>query len=138
MKKKRYMLDTNICSFIMRGSPPSVREAMYAALKQKHECVISAIVYMEMRLGAHNPKAPAGLHQRIDRFLQSVEVLPYDKAAVDASGIVHEQLARQRQLIGDHDVSIAGHCIAEGCILVTNNTREFKRVEGLDIEDWVQ
>ena len=137
MKRKPYMLDTNICSFIMRQSPPSVLAAWSEAAAQRRKCVISAISYMELRRGASKKNASPKLHQRIDEFIRCMDILPYDKAAVDASNRVYEQLARQGQLIGNNDISIAGHCIATGCILVTNNTREFARVEGLEMKDWV-
>ena len=137
MKRKPYMLDTNICSFIMRQSPPSVMAALGEAIAQRRKCVISAISYMELRWGTSKPKASSKLHQRIDEFIRCMDILPYDKEAVDASDRIYYQLARQGQVIGGNDISVAGHCIATDCILVTNNTREFARVEGLEMEDWV-
>ena len=137
MKRKPYMLDTNICSFIMRQSPPSVLTALGEAVAQRRRCVISAISYMELRRGASKPGASPKLHQRIDAFIRCMDILPFDKAAADASSRVYGQLAAKGQLIGSNDIGIAGHCLAADCILVTNNTREFARVEGLEIEDWV-
>lgn len=136
MKHKPYMLDTNTCSFIMRQSPLSVLAAWSEAAAQHRKCVISAISYMELRRGASKPGSSPKLHQRIDAFVRCVDILPFDKAAADASGRVYGQLAAQGQLIGNNDIGIAGHCLAADCILVTNNTREFARVEGLEIEDW--
>ncbi len=136
---KPYMLDTNICSFIMRGKPVTVLARLRKAVSEQRGLVISAITYMELRRGACNPKASPRLHQAIDQFLTRVHgILPFDKAAADASAKVYGQLAAKGQVIGGNDISIAGHCLAKGCILVTNNTREFERVEGLGIEDWVE
>ncbi len=136
MKHKPYMLDTNICSFIMRQSPPSVLAALSEAIAQSRKCVISAISYMELRRGASKPNASPKLHRRVDAFIRCVDILPFDKAAADASAKVYGQLATKGELIGGNDIAIAGHCLATDCILVTNNTREFGRVEGLGIEDW--
>lgn len=136
---KPYMLDTNTCSFIMRGAPSSVLERFDNALAEGRWIFISSIVYMELRRGASNPKASPRLHQAIDQFCRRIQaVQPFDKAAADASGRVYGQLAAEGQLIGGNDISIAGHCLAADCILVTNNTREFARVKGLNIEDWAQ
>ena len=135
---KPYMLDTNTCSFIMRGKPDSVLERFDKALAEGRWVFISSIAYMELRRGACNPKASPKLHQAIEQFLKRIHaVQPFDQAAADASAKVYGQLAAKGQLIGGNDIAIAGHCIAEDCILVTNNTREFARVEGLEIEDWV-
>ncbi|WP_217492737.1 hypothetical protein [Salinivibrio sp. SS2] len=75
----------------------------------------------------------------VDAFLQRIdEILPWDKAAVDATTAVKRNLMNKGKgtPIGGNDTAIAGHAIATGCVLVTNNTREFQRVEGLKLEDW--
>lgn len=137
MMHKPYMLDTNTCSFIMRGAPVSVLARLHKAVSGQRGLLISAITYMELRRGACNPKASPKLHQTIDQFLQRIHgILPFGRVAAEFSGRVYGQLAAQGQLIGNNDIGIAGHCLAADCILVTNNTREFARVEGLEIEDW--
>ena len=135
---KPYMLDTNTCSFIMRGAPVSVLAKLRRAVSEQRGLVISAVTYMELRRGASNPKASPKLHQTIDQFLERIHgILPFGKVAAEFSGRVYGQLAAKGQLIGGNDIAIAGHCMAVNSILVTNNTREFARVEGLEIEDWV-
>ena len=75
----------------------------------------------------------------VAEFLKRIdEVLPWDKKAVDATTEVKKQLMAKGTPIGNNDTAIAGHAIATGCVLVTNNMREFSRVDGLNLEDWAQ
>lgn len=130
------MLDTCICSFIMREQPISVLQRLQAAVETQHRIVISAITYAEMRYGAIGKKASPKHATLVDEFLKRVDtVLPWDTAAVDASAAVKKQLNDAGTPIGANDTAIAGHAIATGCVLVTNNIREFKRVDGLNYED---
>ena len=66
------------------------------------------------------------------------EVLPWDQAAVDATIVVKSKLTKAGLIIGENDTAIAGHAIASGCLLVTNNVREFSRISGLSYEDWAR
>ncbi len=139
MKKKiDYMLDTCICSFIMRKLPIHVLEKLQAAVSKQHRIVISAITYQEMQFGLLGKKASPKHALLVAGFLNRLdEVLPWDKDAVDATTEVKKQLMARGTPIGNNDTAIAGHAISAGCVLVTNNTREFSRVEGLRLEDWV-
>ncbi len=133
MKKKiDYMLDTCICSFIMRERPVYVLEKLQSAVSNQHRIVISVITYQEMQFGLLGKKALPKHAVMVTEFLKRLdEVLPWDKEAVDAITRVKKQLMAQGTPIGNNDTAIAGHAIATGCVLVTNNTREFSRVEGL-------
>lgn len=134
---KIYMLDTNICSFIMREQPEAVRKRLAQAVLRGHRIVISAITYQEMRFGATGPKAsPAQLVDELCTRLDAV--LPWDRAAVDATTEIKVALHLAGTPIGPNDTAIAGHAIAAGAVLVTNNVREFERVPGLVLEDWVK
>lgn len=133
-----YMLDTNICSFIMREMPVSVLKRLAAASSHKHRIVISAITYAEMRYGQIGKKASARHKTLVDEFVRRVDaILPWDRHAVDAATDIKRELALVGTPIGANDVAIAGHAVAAGCVLVTNNLREFGRVGGLVCEDWV-
>lgn len=133
-----YMLDTNICSFIMREMPASVLQRLATASVQKHRIVISAITYAEMRYGQIGKKASARHKTMVDEFVLRLDaILPWDRHAVDAATEVKKALSEAGTPIGPNDTAIAGHAIAAGCILVTNNTREFSRVANLVYEDWV-
>ncbi len=132
-----YMLDTNICSFIMRKNPPQVLQRLQHAAEAGNRLVISAITYAELRYGAASPKAPRAVTAWIDALVQRLDdVLPWDSDAVDASAKLMRQLLDAGTPIGPNDTGIAGHALATQCIVVTNNTREFRRVPGLLVEDW--
>lgn len=132
------MLDTNICSFIMREQPTAVIQRLEQAVLRSHRIVVSAVTYAEMRFGATGPKASPRHVQLVDAFCARLDaVLPWDRAAVDATTHIKVSLRLSGTPIGPNDTAIAGHAIASGAVLVTNNTREFKRVPGLILEDWV-
>ena len=101
--------------------------------------VVSAITYSEMRFGATGPKASPRHVQLVDAFCERLDaVLPWDRAAVDATTEIKVALRLAGTPIGPNDTAIAGHAIAAGAVLVTNNVREFERVPGLVLEDWVR
>lgn len=133
-----YMLDTNICSFIMRELPATVIKRLEQAVLRNHRIVVSAITYAEMRFGATGPKASPRHIELVDAFCARLDaVLPWDRAAVDATTDIKVALRLAGTPIGPNDTAIAGHAIAAGAVLVTNNTKEFERVPGLTLEDWV-
>ncbi|NNJ18848.1 type II toxin-antitoxin system VapC family toxin [Pseudomonas putida CSV86] len=133
-----YMLDTCICSFIMREHPEAVIKRLVAEVIKGNRIVISAITYAEMRYGQIGKKASPKHRMLVDEFVKRLDaVLPWDQHAVDATVQVMEALTSAGTPIGPNDTAIAGHAIAIGCTLVTNNVREFGRVHGLVYEDWV-
>jgi tRNA(fMet)-specific endonuclease VapC len=131
------MLDTCICSFIMRERPESVLRRLAAEVARNNRIVISAITYAEMRYGQIGKKASPKHKTLVDEFVKRLdEVLPWGQSAVDATVAVKWSLTQAGLPIGDNDTAIAGHAIASGCTLVTNNVREFSRVPELAYEDW--
>ncbi len=136
---KLYMLDTNICLFIMREHPESVLRRLQEHSVQKHKIAVSVITYAEMRFGAIGNKASPKHSLLVDEFVKRLDVvLPWDKAAVDATTYIKQVLAAAGTPIGSNDAAIAGHALSVGAVLVTNNTREFLRVPELVFEDWVK
>ncbi|EBU0667822.1 type II toxin-antitoxin system VapC family toxin [Salmonella enterica subsp. enterica serovar Mbandaka] len=136
---KTYMLGTCICSFIMREQPEAVLKRLEQAVLRRHRIVVSAITYAEMRFGCTGKKASPRHAQLVDAFCSRLDaVLAWDRAAVDATTEIRAVLAAVGTPIGSNDAAIAGHAIASGAILVTNNVREFERVPGLQYEDWVK
>lgn len=132
------MLDTCICSFIMRERPESVLQRLAAEVARNNRIVISAVTYAEMRYGQIGKKASPRHKTLVDDFVGRLdEILPWDHRAVDATVEVKLGLTQAGLIIGENDTAIAGHAIATGCTLVTNNVREFSRVAGLSYEDWV-
>ncbi|MBX9264792.1 type II toxin-antitoxin system VapC family toxin, partial [Klebsiella pneumoniae] len=124
---------------IMREQPEAVLKRLEQAVLRRHRIVVSAITYAEMRFGAIGKRASPRHVQLVDAFCARLDaILAWDRAAVDATTEVKATLAAAGTPIGPNDTAIAGHAIAAGAILVTNNTREFERVAGLTFEDWVQ
>jgi len=136
---KTYMLDTCICSFIMREQPEDVITRLEQAVLRSHRIVISAITYSEMRFSATGLKASPRHIQLVEAFCARLDaILPWDRAAVDATTDIKVALRLAGTPIGPNDTAIAGHAIAAGTVLVTNNTREFARVPGLVLENWAK
>jgi tRNA(fMet)-specific endonuclease VapC len=128
-----YMLDINICSFIMRERPPSVLDRLQQAAEQ-NSVAISVITYYEMLLGSIGRNASPRHARLIEAFV--ARLLPWDRLAAEEAMRVRRDLSAKGTPIGGNDAMIAGHALAAHCVLVTNNVREFSRVVGLHIEDW--
>ena len=123
----------------MRERPLHLLKVLQTHVENKDRIVVSAITYAEMRFGAIGKKASPKHSIIVDEFMSRIDrVLSWDKAAVDATAVIKKALSDSGTPIGTNDTSIAGHAIASGCVLVTNNTKEFKRVDGLYIEDWTE
>ncbi|WP_324663578.1 type II toxin-antitoxin system VapC family toxin [Enterobacter bugandensis] len=134
---KTYMLDTCICTFIMREQPEAVLKRLEQAVLRGQRIVVSAITWAEISLAARE-SGPAA-QQLADAFAARLDaILPWDRAAVDATTEIKVALRLAGTPIGPNDTAIAGHAITAGAVLVTNNTREFERVPGLVLEDWVR
>ena|SRR5690554_3830344 len=131
------MLDTCICSFIMREHPVSVIQRLTTEVEKGNRVVVSAITYAEMRYGQIGKKASAKHKILVDEFVKRLDaVLPWEQRAVDATVKIMSDLSSAGTPIGPNDTAIAGHAIAADCTLVTNNVREFGRVRNLKYEDW--
>lgn len=123
----------------MRERPEAVLTLLEHAITAQNRIVVSAITYSEIRFGAASPKASPKVAVMVNAFVQRLDaVLPWDAAAVDQTTQIRTGLARLGTPIGNNDAAIAGHALATGCVLVTNSTREFARVPGLVLEDWMQ
>ncbi|HEY1943675.1 MAG TPA: type II toxin-antitoxin system VapC family toxin [Roseiarcus sp.] len=132
-----YMLDTNICSFIMRERPLVVLQRMQTAVEGQGQIVVSVVTYYEMLLGTIGRKASARHGALVEAFVARVSsILPWERAAAEATARIQKELGAKGMPIGGNDAMIAGHAVSVGCVLVTNNTREFRRVENLRVEDW--
>jgi tRNA(fMet)-specific endonuclease VapC len=132
----RYLLDTNICSYIAKYNPPSVRERFV-----KHtadELAMSVITLGELRHGAEKSQSPKKASAAIEHLANAIQVMPIDGAVAQQYGKIRAKLEQAGQTIGNNDLWIAAHAKAEGWVLVTNNEREFKRVAGLKIENWTK
>ena len=129
-----WMLDTNICSYLLRKRPASALERFYAS--QLDDLRLSAIVAAELRYGAIRLQSPKFTAQ-LEEWLSFQQILPWPDRASFIYGHIRFDLERQGMPIGGMDLLIAAHALAEDALLVTNNVREFQRVPGLKWENWV-
>ena len=133
----RYLLDTNICIYIRRRRPPRVL-ARFEQL-DPGEAVLSMVTCGELMYGAAKLRpAPPGAAERLEEFFGLVDVLPLEAETGRKYGELRAHLESRDEMIGNHDLWIAAHALSAGLIVVTNNEREFQRVPGLKIENWVK
>lgn len=130
----QYLLDTNICVFVIRQKPASVlqRFQQFSA----GELGISVVTLAELRYGADKSANPAKNHSALDAFLAPLEIVDFDAEAADWYGKVRTDLEVRGCPIGPLDTLIAAHALRLGLPLATNNVGEFSRVTGLQVEDW--
>lgn len=134
MSDRRYMLDTNIVSHMIRyPDGPAVKQASLAG--EENLCV-SALVASELRYGAAK-RGSKRLTALIENILKRLDVIPYDDLASHRYAAIRNELARSGNLIGPVDLFIAAHALALDLTLITDNVREFSRVGGLAVENWL-
>lgn len=130
----RYLLDTNILTDLIKNPGGHIKERI-ATVGEANICT-SIIVACELRFGARKKNAPL-LTARIERLLQTIEVLPLDGDVDRAYAEVHTMLEAAGRPSGANDLLIAAHAVNEDCILVTNNESEFVHIGGLIVENWL-
>ena len=131
----RYMLDSNICIYIINRKPQPVLSKLN---DKRHEgLAISAITLAELEHGISLSEHQEKNRNSLSQFLAIIDVLDFDVDAAHTYGDIRASLQRKGQLIGPLDLLIAAHAKSKGLILVTNNTDEFSRVDGLSLENWV-
>jgi tRNA(fMet)-specific endonuclease VapC len=129
----RYMLDTDICIYVINERPAAVLQAF-----RQHEVAglgISSVTAAELFYGVARTGSQRNL-QALRRFLAPLEIAAFDAAAAEVCGSLRAWLAGQGKPIGPYDTQIAAHAHALGVTLVSNDTREFARVPGLRVENW--
>ena len=131
----RMMLDTNICIYIIKNKPLSVKERLKEF--EIGELCISIITVSELMYGVYKSEQTKRNLQALEGFLIPFEIVDYDYAASAEYGKIRVNLEKQGQVIGGMDMQIAGHALALDAILVTNNIKEFERVEGLRLDNWI-
>lgn len=129
-----YLLDTNILSDLIRNPFGPVAQRI-EAVGAKAVCT-SIIVAAELRYGCAKKGSPR-LQARVEDILATIPVLPLEVPADADYGRQRAQLEASGQSIGGNDLLIAAHALALGLTLVTHNTREFSRIVGLQVEDWL-
>ena len=132
----RYLLDTNIISYFVKGVSASLVQRMQVGLDAQ-DVAISAITRAELRYGVELMDKFDKRRRRIDLLLKELPALPWGDEAADEFGRLKASLRRNGTPVGDFDTQIAAHALAENLILVTHNTRHFEKVPVLKLEDWM-
>jgi tRNA(fMet)-specific endonuclease VapC len=131
-----YMLDTNICIYIIKKKPADVIKRFQKA--RISDIGISSITLSELVYGVVKSLKPEQNHVALAQFAAPLEILAYDHKASQYYGDIRYNLEKQGTAIGALDMLIAAHALSMGCILVTNNEKEFNRVPNLKVENWTQ
>lgn len=134
MTAPRYLLDTNICIYIAKHNPPEVRQ--HFIQQQKEHLAMSVVTLGELRHGAEKSQAREKAVTVLTQLISSINVLELPVDAGVQYGQIRAALEKKGQIIGNNDLWIAAHALASGLILVTNNVREFARIDNLAIENW--
>ena len=132
----RYMLDTNICIYAIKHKP----EQVFMRL-QEHDPIdicISSVTYAELVHGVEKSKAIEKNRVALALLLANIEIMNFDSLAAESYGKIRADLEKAGTPIGPLDIMIAGHAMALGYTVVTNNTKEFDRVKGLKLENWTE
>lgn len=130
----KYMLDTNIVIYVIKRRPI---EVMSYFNRYASQLCVSSITAAELYYGAEKSQFSAQNLRTVEDFLSRLTILPYEQKAASHFGNIKAELAAQGKIIGENDLHIAAHCRSEALVLVTNNLREFERVAGLRLENWI-
>jgi tRNA(fMet)-specific endonuclease VapC len=131
----RYLLDTNIVSDLIRN--PQGRVAQHIRVVGEPQVCTSIIVAAELRYGAAK-KGSARLTAQLEAVLGALDVLPFEAPADSAYGLLRARLEQAGQPIGGNDLLIAAQVVSLGYAIVTDNEREFARIDGLPCENWLR
>ncbi|MCP4045631.1 MAG: type II toxin-antitoxin system VapC family toxin [Gammaproteobacteria bacterium] len=130
----KYMLDTNIAIYVIKRRP---QEVLATFNQHAGQLCISSITLAELIHGVEKSAKPDHNLRQVEDFISRLTVLEYGTKASAHYGNIRAVLERKGTPIGINDLHIAGHARSEGMTLVTNNMKEFERVEGLRLENWV-
>lgn len=130
----RYLLDTDICIYVIKNRPDSARHAFN---RHSGQLCISSVTEMELLFGAEKSAQKDRNLLIVESFTARLDVLDFDRQSAMHSAEIRASLSRQGTPIGPYDLMIAGHARAKGLVLITNNEREFQRVDGLRVENWL-
>jgi tRNA(fMet)-specific endonuclease VapC len=132
----KFMLDTNICVYIIKQKPVKVLERF--TQYSPGDILISSITVAELRYGAEKSLHVLQNHEALSGFIVPLEIAAFDEKAADEYGRVRAMLEKKGHPIGSMDMIIGAHALSLGLTLVTNNTKEFKRIRGLKVENWTK
>lgn len=132
----KYMLDTDTCIYIIKRKPVAVIDRFRQL--QISQVSVSSITLSELEYGVVKSSKPEQNHLALAQFLAPIEILPYGDTATQHYGELRVYLEKHGTPIGSLDMLIAAHALSTGCILITNNIKEFERIPNLQINNWVK
>ena len=132
----KYLLDTNTCIYIINKKPPSA--VNHIRSKHPDEIAISAVTIAELEYGVYRSRHTDQNRIALLEFLVPFVILDFDQSAAAVYGLVRAALESRGTPIGPMDLLLAAHAMSKKLVLVTNNEREFRRVGGLQIENWIR
>lgn len=130
----KVMLDTNIVIYVIKRRPIEILDTFN---RHAGQMCISSVTLAELLHGVEKSTNPSQNMQRVEDFVSRLEVLDYGQKAAAHYGDIRADLERKGTPIGVNDLHIAGHARSEGLMLVTNNVKEFIRVDGLRVVNWL-
>ena len=131
-----YLLDTNICIYIIKKKPVDVLKTLKTKLKKDN--YVSSITIAELEYGVAKSQFPEKNKIALIEFLSIFNILPFDDTDAAEFGMIKTDLEKKGKIIGPMDLLISAQAKSKKLILVTNNIKEFERVEGIKIENWVK
>jgi tRNA(fMet)-specific endonuclease VapC len=132
----QYLLDTNICIYLIKQKPPKVL-ARFQTLALS-DIGISSITVAELEYGVCKSQQQEKNRSALMQFLIPLEIVEFDQAAATLYGSIRSDLESRGLVIGAMDMLIAAHALSLGVTLVSNNVREFSRIASLSLENWVE
>jgi tRNA(fMet)-specific endonuclease VapC len=130
----RYLLDTNICIYVIKKKPAAVLKKFRTF--QINNLGISSLTLAELEFGVHNSRYPEQNQEALNQFLSPLEIFPFDDRAAMEYGRIRAYLKQRGRPIGAMDLLPAAQAKSLAIPLVTNNLKEFKRIPGLHLENW--
>jgi tRNA(fMet)-specific endonuclease VapC len=130
----KYLLDTNICIYIIKQKPKNVIERFRQS--QVSEIGVSSITLSELEYGVMKSAKPVQNKLALAQFIAPIEIAAYDDVAAQHYGVIRTHLERQGTPVDCLDMLIAAHALSQNSVLITNNESEFKRIPNLKIENW--
>jgi len=130
----RYILDTDICSYIMKRSHPALLERIRSV--PLTDQAVSVVTVAELLYGVKLSARPKQVRAAFDAFIRHLEIIEWSAQAAEHYADIRANLKLRGEMTGANDLLIAAHARSLKVVLVTNNVREFRRVKGLKVENW--
>ena len=132
----KYMLDTNICIYIIKKKPEKILKT-FNSLNVGDVC-ISSITFAEMQYGIFKSQHREKNTIALINFLAPIEIMPFSNNSAVCYGEIRADLEIRGQIIGAYDLLIAAHALSENLTLITNNVKEFSKIKGLSVLNWLK